>query len=155
MRTANPTPPCLSCVAAPPPPCCPSSTHPLAAPRLRQPLQAAEEAPRLPPPAPPPPHTHPTHPPPPTSPSSPQPTAPLSHSLGASQPLTRADPSPSFPHIPPRSPATCANPSKLLKKLRKQRLAATKGIVKGQAKKSNPLAGANQFHKANKSKKKR
>lgn len=48
---------------------------------------------------------------------------------------------------------TSTNPSKLLKKLRKQRLAATKGIIKGQAKRNNPLAGANQFHKR-KSKKK-
>lgn len=32
-----------------------------------------------------------------------------------------------------------ANPSKALKKLRKQRLAATKGIVKGQKKRAAPL----------------
>ena len=42
------------------------------------------------------------------------------------------------------------NPSKLLKKLRKTRIAATKGLVKGQAKRSKPLAGANQFHKKSK-----
>jgi hypothetical protein len=42
------------------------------------------------------------------------------------------------------------NPSKLLKKLRKKRIAATKGLVKGQAKRSKPLAGANQFHKKSK-----
>ncbi|PRW45541.1 polyketide cyclase [Chlorella sorokiniana] len=44
------------------------------------------------------------------------------------------------------------NPAKLLKKLRKQRMAATKGIVKGQKKRANPLAGANQFHKKHKKK---
>ncbi|KAL4422360.1 hypothetical protein ABPG75_008557 [Micractinium tetrahymenae] len=44
------------------------------------------------------------------------------------------------------------NPSKLKKKLRKHRLAATQGVVKGQAKKANPLAGANQFHKKHKKK---
>lgn len=47
---------------------------------------------------------------------------------------------------------TTTNPAKLKKKLRKHRLAATKGVVKGQAKKANPLAGANQFHKKHKKK---
>lgn len=47
---------------------------------------------------------------------------------------------------------TTSNPSKLKKKLRKHRLATTKGVVKGQAKKANPLAGANQFHKKHKKK---
>lgn len=49
---------------------------------------------------------------------------------------------------------TSTNPSKLLKKLRKQRLAVNKGIVKGQKKKAQPLAGANQFHKKSKKKRK-
>lgn len=42
------------------------------------------------------------------------------------------------------------NPTKLKNKLRKQRLAATQGIVKGISKKSKPLAGPNQFHKKKK-----
>lgn len=35
-------------------------------------------------------------------------------------------------HPPTPTPCRPSNPSKLLKKLRKQRMAATKGIVKGQ-----------------------
>ncbi|KAL4855921.1 hypothetical protein ACK3TF_003682 [Chlorella vulgaris] len=47
---------------------------------------------------------------------------------------------------------TTTNPAKLLKRMRKQRLATTKGIVKGQAKRSKPLSGPNQFHKKKKKK---
>lgn len=54
---------------------------------------------------------------------------------------------------------TTQNSAKLLKKLRARRLAKQKGQVAGAKKKSNPLAGANQFHKkktgSNKKKKKR
>lgn len=53
---------------------------------------------------------------------------------------------------PDCSLGTTINPAKLKKKLRKHRLATSKGVVKGQAKKANPLAGANQFHKKHKKK---
>lgn len=50
------------------------------------------------------------------------------------------------------SGTTTSNPSKLLKKLRKQRFASAKGIAlkASGGKKSRPLAGANQFHKKKK-----
>lgn len=68
---------------------------------------------------------------------------------------------PSLPPLPaapacraphPRRGAS-TNPAKVLKRLRKARLAATRGVVQGQKKRARPLAGANQFHKR-KSKKK-
>ena len=45
---------------------------------------------------------------------------------------------------------TADNAAKLLKKLRKARLASAKGLTKPKAKKSKPLAGPNQFHRKKK-----
>ncbi|WPT17574.1 hypothetical protein PSENEW3_00005576 [Picochlorum sp. SENEW3] len=45
---------------------------------------------------------------------------------------------------------TSKNPAKVARKLRERRLAKLKGQNKGKAKKSNALAGANQFHKKKK-----
>ena len=45
---------------------------------------------------------------------------------------------------------TSKNPAKVARKLRARRLAKLKGQNKGKAKKSNALAGANQFHKKKK-----
>ena len=65
---------------------------------------------------------------------------------------------------PAATPAPAAAPAKkssllgkykLLKKLKRHRLQATHGIVKAKAKRANPLAGANQFHKPKPKKKRR
>jgi len=48
---------------------------------------------------------------------------------------------------------TTKNPAKLARKLRERRLAKEKGILQKAKKKSKPLAGANQFHKKGRKKK--
>ena len=45
------------------------------------------------------------------------------------------------------------HPAKLARKLRERRLAKEKGILQKAKKKSKPLAGANQFHKKGRKKK--
>jgi hypothetical protein len=45
---------------------------------------------------------------------------------------------------------TAQNAGSILKKLKARRLAAARGANPGKAKKRNPLAGANQFHKKKK-----
>lgn len=45
---------------------------------------------------------------------------------------------------------TTKNPGKIARKLKARRLAASRGVNPGKKKKSNPLGGANQFHKKNK-----
>ena len=45
---------------------------------------------------------------------------------------------------------TTKNPAKIARKLKARRLAAARGINPAKKKKSNPLGGANQFHKKNK-----
>jgi hypothetical protein len=47
---------------------------------------------------------------------------------------------------------TTNNPGKLLKKLRRRRLAESRGLQQQTKKRSKPLAGSNQFHKKKKRK---